>query len=87
MIGYASTLQCYRISERLAFEYTSAASTFMAAHLWAGHYILQLWFLSLFLPLYSFFFAYSQRSDIGYLPYVHTRCGLSANLECMSEIC
>ena len=24
---------------------------------------------------------------IGCLPYIHTRCGLSANLECMSEMC
>jgi len=33
------------------------------------HYILQLWFLSLFL---LFFLAYSQRSEIGCLPYFHT---------------
>ena len=24
---------------------------------------------------------------IGCLPYIHTRCGLSANLECMSQMC
>jgi len=36
---------------------------------------------------FFFFLAYSQRSQIGCLPYFHTRCGLSANLECMSEIC
>jgi len=41
----------------------------------------------------SFFFfprlilAVSQRSDIGCLPYFHTWCALSANLECMSEMC
>jgi len=35
----------------------------------------------------SFFLAYSQPSHIGYLPYFHTLCGLSANLECWSEIC
>jgi len=29
----------------------------------------------------------SQRSDIGCLPYFHTWCGLSANLECRSEMC
>jgi len=29
----------------------------------------------------SFFLAYSQRSEIGCLPYFHTWCGLSANLE------
>jgi len=33
-----------------------------------------------------FFLAYSQRS-IGSLPYFHTRCGLSENLECRSEMC
>jgi len=26
-------------------------------------------------------------SEIGCLPYFHTWCGLSANLECMSEMC
>ena len=47
----------------------------------------------IFLPcgfFLSFFFlslGYSQRSQIGYLPYFHTWCGLSANLECMSEMC
>jgi len=34
-----------------------------------------------------FFLAYSQRSEIGFLPYFHTSCGLSANLECRSEMC
>ena len=34
----------------------------------------------------SFFLAYSQRPQIGCLPYFHTWCGLSANLECMSEM-
>jgi len=32
----------------------------------------------------SFFF---QPSQIGCLPYFHTWCGLSANLECRSETC
>ena len=46
--------------------------------------ILQLWFLS----SYSFSFrAYSQRSKTGCLPFLHTWCGLSANLECISEMC
>jgi len=65
-----------------------------------GHYILQLWFLSssssssssFFLSFFlSFFFsfclAYSQRSQIGCQPHFHTWCGLSANLECRSEMC
>jgi len=29
----------------------------------------------------------SQRPQIGCLPYFHTWCGLSANLECRSEMC
>ena len=36
---------------------------------------------------FFFFVAWSQRSSIGCLPYFHTWCGLSANLECMSELC
>ena len=46
-----------------------------------------------FHPVVSFFFylflflASSQPSEIGCLPYFHTWCGLSANLECMSEMC
>jgi len=40
----------------------------------------------------SFFFFFSSPNLIGrrldvYLPYFHTWCGLSANLECMSEMC
>ena len=50
-----------------------------------GHYILQLWFLSICL---SFFLAYSQRSEIGCLPYFHAWCDLSANnLERRSKMC
>jgi len=36
---------------------------------------------------FLFFLAYSQRSQIGCLPYLYTWCGLSANLECRSEMC
>jgi len=39
-----------------------------------------------FLPV-VFSLAYSQRSESGCTPYFHTWCGLSANLECMSEMC
>ena len=58
---------------------------FIMAALWhsPGHYIFALWFLS----SCSFFLAYSQRSEIGCLSYFYTWCGLSANLECMSEMC
>jgi len=47
----------------------------------AGRYIFVMWFLS------SFFVTYSQRSEIGCLPYFHTWCGLSTNLECMFDMC
>jgi len=51
-----------------------------------AHYILQFcsWGFYLFL---SFSVAYPQRSEIGCQAYFHTWCGLSANLECMSEMC
>jgi len=43
---------------------------------------------SFYLSSFSFFFLdYAQPSHIGCLPYFHTCCGLSANLECRSEIC
>jgi len=51
----------------------------------AGHYIFALWFLSSF--FFFFFLALSQQSEIGCIPYFHTWCGLSANLECRSETC
>jgi len=38
------------------------------------------------LSLLFFFLAYSQRSEIGCPPYFHTLCGLSADLECRSEM-
>ena len=51
----------------------------------ADHYILQLWFLSS--SFFFIFLTYSQPSQIGCLPYIHTWCSLSANLECRSEMC
>ena len=54
----------------------------------AGHYIFALWFLSIYLSFFlSFFLDWSQRPQIGCLPYFHTWCGPSANLECRSEMC
>ena len=45
-------------------------------------------FFLLLLPLLLLllFLAYSQRSQIGCLPYFYTWCGFSANLECTSEM-
>ena len=50
-------------------------------------YIFMLWFVLSFFLLLLFFIAYSQLSEIGCLPYFYTWCGLSANLECRSEMC
>jgi len=51
----------------------------------AGHSMFIRWFL---LSLFFFFsLAYSHQSQTGCLPYFHTWCGLSANLETMSEMC
>ena len=48
-----------------------------------GHYIFALWFVS---SSFFFFLASPQWSQIGCVPYLHTWCGPSANLECMSEM-
>ena len=54
----------------------------------ADHYIFVLWFLSIYL---LFFFPRlilaAAPSHLGCLPYFHIWCGLSANLECWSEMC
>jgi len=59
----------------------------MLFFLWPPYVIAQ---AIVFLPcnfflLLSFFLASPQPSQIGCLPYFHTWCGLSANLECKSE--
>jgi len=65
-----------------AIIFCSCGFFFMAAlHSSCGHSILPLWFLL------SFFLPYSQPSQIACLPYFHTWCGISANLECRSEMC
>jgi len=57
------------------------------AVLWnrAGHYVFALWFL--LLSIFFIFLTYSQQSQIGCLPYLHTWCGLSANLGYRSKTC
>jgi len=52
----------------------------------AGHYIFVLWFL-LCSSFFLFFLPFPQPSQVGCLPYFHTWCGLSVNLECRSEMC
>jgi len=52
--------------------------------------IFALWLLSssiFYLSIFLFFLAYTQPSQIGCLPYFHTRCGFSASLGCRSETC
>ena len=44
-------------------------------------------FLLSFFCFLGFFLAEYQRSQTGCLPYFHTWCSLSANLECRSEMC
>jgi len=56
-----------------------------ALHSRYGHCILQLWFLSS--SSSSFFPRLFSALQIGCLPYFHTWCGLSANLECTAEMC
>jgi len=55
------------------------------AALWnrAGHYIFALWLLS----IYLFPRLILAVGDWMSIPYFHTWCGLSANLECRSEMC
>jgi len=43
-------------------------------------------YLSIFLSFFFFILAYSQPSQIGWLLYFHTWCGLSANLRYRSEM-
>jgi len=67
---------------------TSSTCPHNMVNLWSPYAIGQtISFLPYGFYLLLFFLAYSQRSEIGCLPYYHTRCGLSANLECMSEVC
>ena len=75
----------------LSFVLRCTNTFFFMAALWnrTGHYIFALWFLSFFF----FFYLFSspnlsgRRLDVFYLQYFHAWCGLSANLECMSEMC
>ena len=69
----------------------SCYSWFRFSFLWSPYGIGQ---TIIFLPCGFFFLsssfvflAWSQRSEIGCLPYFHTWCGLSANLGCRSETC
>ena len=60
-------------------------SSFFMAALWnrAGHYIFVLWFISFLLLFFSPNLS-GRRLDVYH---TSTQCGLSANLECWSEMC
>jgi len=65
-------------------QFTVLRFIFMAAlRSRCGHYI----FILSFLLLFFFPRLISAVAEIGCLPYFHTWCGLSANLECRSETC
>ena len=72
------------------FEAKAGQNILVMVALWnrADHHIFALWFLLL---LSSFFFSSPnlsrRRLDVCHRPYFHTWCGLSANLECRSEMC
>ena len=79
-------IHCRSLSAVITLERHKTTTLLLLAALWnrAGHYIFVLCF---FFPSSSFFLAYSQPSHIRCLPYIHTRCGRSVNLECMHEMC
>jgi len=90
MAGHRLTDVVACVDFRVQFAAWTRCHCFIMAALCnrAGHYIFALWFLSSYFFLCSsFFLASSQRSEIGCLPYFHTWCGLSDNLECRSEMC
>ena len=75
-------LCCYSLSVfDLAFGVIMVALCYRA-----DHYIFALWFLSIFF-FYSSPNLSACRLDVYQLPYFHTWCGPSANLECRSEMC
>jgi len=53
----------------------------------ADHYIFILWFLSIFYLSIFFFPRLISAAAHWVTTYFHTWCGLSANLECRSEMC
>jgi len=87
---YITTVSVYDLSDleksfsfETTVEITGCVRFVMAAVCYrAGHYIFALWFLSIFLSCYIFF-----PRLISAAAYFGTWCGLSANLECRSEMC
>jgi len=91
---YHTSAKSLRWQWRVANDFVAFCSLkdyFIMAALWIGiGQAIMLSSCGFFFHILSFFFLllfYSQPSQIGYLPYFHTWCGLSANLECMSEMC
>jgi len=86
-------LASFQARQWAAFLVLFSMKKLIMAALWnrAGHYIFALWFLSsIYLSIYLLFSSHnlsSRRLDVYHTSTVHTWCGLSANLECMAEMC
>jgi len=72
----------WKIREKIivAALYSRCDIIFLPWDFYLSSFYLSSFYLFLFLAL-------SQQSQIGCLPYFYTWCDLSANLECMSEMC
>ena len=78
-----ATLPCEMLMSENKRQFETDIVIMAALRSRCGHYIFAVWCL-----LSSFFSSpYSQRPQIGCLPYFDTWCGLSVNLECRSEMC
>jgi len=53
----------------------------------ADHYIFMLWFLSIYLSIFFPRLISAVAEWMSAIAYLHTWCGLSANLRCRSETC
>jgi len=86
-ILFSSLIQVWSYTQ--IFYYASTVWVLVTVFLWPPYKIRQTIIFSScgFFFFFVFFLAYSQPSQIGCLPCFHMWCGLSANLECRSEMC
>ena len=93
----SSVLRCHNLSRchhlylvpraTVGAPYPTALLLFLwPPYLIGGHYIFALWFLSSIYLSSFFFLAWSQRPQIGCLPYFYTWRGPSANLEFRMQV-
>jgi len=84
-------VQDFRLDSKMPSAYYTDVYCPNVCERWRRHkYGHPIWQAIIFCSCGFFFFlfvAYSQQSQIGCLPYFHRWCGLSANLERMSEMC